>query len=79
MFNVYAKELRKQLNTEIHTLSSVQCDSLITFYGAFHKDGNICVILEYMDRGSLEFIMNPDVRITDAAISAISYQVNEPF
>jgi serine/threonine protein kinase len=75
MFSVYDKERRKQLHKEIKTLSSVECESLITFLGAFHKEGSIGVILEYMDRGSLEFIMEPSVRLTDLAMAAISYQV----
>ena len=76
MFSVYDKERRKQLQKEITTLSAVQCDALITFYGAFHKDGNIGVILEYMDRGSLEFILEPSVTLNDLAMTSISYQVS---
>lgn len=75
MFSVYDKERRKQLHKEIQTLSSVECESLITFYGAFHKEGNIGVILEYMDRGSLEFIVESSVRMTDHAMASITYQV----
>lgn len=75
MFSVYDKERRKQLHKEIKTLSSVECESLITFYGAFHKEGSIGVILEYMDRGSLEFIVDSSIRLTDIAMAAISYQV----
>lgn len=75
MFSVYDKERRKQLHKEIQTLSSVECEALITFYGAFHKEGNIGVILEYMDRGSLEFIVDSSVRLTDIAMASISYQV----
>ena len=56
-------------------LSIVQCDSLIAFYGAFHKEGNIGVILEYMDRGSLEFIKNDNIDITEEAMAGITYQI----
>jgi serine/threonine protein kinase len=75
MFSIYDKERRKQLHKEIKTLSSVECEALITFYGAFHKEGNIGVILEYMDRGSLEFIVEPAIRLTDLSMACITYQV----
>lgn len=75
MFSVYDKERRKQLQKEITTLSAVQCDALITFYGAFHKDGNIGVILEFMDRGSLEFILEPSITLDDRSMASITYQV----
>ena len=75
MFSVYDKSRRSQLQKEITTLSQLQCESLITFYGAFHREGNIGVILEYMDLGSLEFLLNEDVAVTDHAMSCIAYQV----
>mmetsp|Transcript_21278 Transcript_21278/g.21988 ORF Transcript_21278/g.21988 Transcript_21278/m.21988 type:complete len:490 (+) Transcript_21278:186-1655(+) len=75
MFSVYDKERRKQLQKEITTLSAVQCDALITFYGAFHKDGNIGVILEFMDRGSLEFILEPSITLDDRSMASITYQI----
>lgn len=75
MFSVYDKERRKQLQKEITTLSAVQCDALITFYGAFHKDGNIGVILEFMDRGSLEFILEPSIILNDRSMASITYQI----
>lgn len=75
MFSVYDKSRRSQLKKEIDTLSQLQCDSLITFYGAFHKEGNIGVILEYMDRGSLEFLLEAHVDVTDHAMACIAQQV----
>eukprot|EP00607_Mallomonas_marina_P007819 CAMPEP_0182419886 /NCGR_PEP_ID=MMETSP1167-20130531/4230_1 /TAXON_ID=2988 /ORGANISM="Mallomonas Sp, Strain CCMP3275" /LENGTH=378 /DNA_ID=CAMNT_0024595027 /DNA_START=91 /DNA_END=1227 /DNA_ORIENTATION=+ len=75
MFNVFDRERRQQLQSEIRMLSRIQCDSLIAFYGAYLKEGNIVIILEYMDRGSLEFIKNPDVQITEEAMAGISYQI----
>lgn len=75
MFNVYDKERRHQFDKEIRLLSLVQCEALITFYGAYNKDGNIAVILEYMDRGSLEFMKSPMLDITEAAMAGIAYQI----
>eukprot|EP01041_Mallomonas_annulata_P010568 gene10568-22055_t len=75
MFNIFDRERRSQLQKEITMLSRIQCDSLIAFFGAYHKDGNIGVILEYMDKGSLEFILDKNIRITEEAMAGISYQI----
>ena len=37
-------------------LSSNKCKNIITFYGAFFTEGNVKIILEYMNVGSLEKI-----------------------
>ncbi len=76
MFNVYDRSRRGQLLKEIKTLANVHdCDSLINFYGTFLKDGNIGVILEYMDMGSLEFLLEPKIRLTEIALAGIAFQV----
>lgn len=76
MFNVYDRSRRGQLLKEIKTLANVHdCDSLINFYGTFLKDGNIGVILEYMDMGSLEFLLDPKIRLTEIAFAGIAFQL----
>lgn len=57
MFNVLDDYQAKQLLQEIAILSTVNCETLITMKGAFHNEGSIGVILEYMDHGSLENII----------------------
>ena len=75
MFNVFDRTRRRQLEKEIKMLASLSCDALINFYGAFLKDGSIGVILEYMDRGSLEILLDRDVELTEACLAAIAFQV----
>ena len=58
MFNVYDDNQAHQLAKEIAILSSVDCDALVAMKGAFHMDGSIGIILEYMDRGTLEFLLD---------------------
>ena len=72
---MFDRTRRKQLEGEIKMLASLSCDALINFYGAFLKDGNIGVILEYMDRGSLEILLEKDVELTEACLAAIAFQV----
>ena len=75
MFSVYDKGRRDQLRKEIRMLASIQCDTLIQFHGAFYKEGDVGVILEYMDRGSLEFIVEQGFDIDDYSLASISYQI----
>mmetsp|Transcript_14835 Transcript_14835/g.22326 ORF Transcript_14835/g.22326 Transcript_14835/m.22326 type:complete len:381 (+) Transcript_14835:82-1224(+) len=75
LFSVYDKERRSQLRKEISTLSGVMCDSLIAFYGAYQDSGKVGVILEYMDRGSLEFMLDPHMEVSDYAMACISFQI----
>ena len=75
MFNVYDKGQASQLYNEILLLTSFQCDALITLKGAFHDEGSIGVIIEYMDKGSLEFIMEPQVDINERVMAAIAFQI----
>lgn len=75
MFSVYDKSRRDQLRKEIRMLASIDCDALIQFHGAFYKEGDVGVILEYMDRGSLEFIVDRNVDIDDYSLASITYQI----
>lgn len=75
MFNVYDKGQASQLYNEILLLTSFQCDALISLKGAFHDEGSIGVIIEYMDKGSLEFIMEERVEINERVMAGISFQI----
>jgi len=56
-------------------LTSFQCDALIALKGIFHQQGSIGVIIEYMDRGSLEFLLRADVHLTEPVMAAIAFQI----
>jgi serine/threonine protein kinase len=53
VISMFEKSKRDQLMREICTLYNASCPSLITFYGAFYREGCITIVLEYMDGGSL--------------------------
>ncbi|CAK9176155.1 unnamed protein product [Ilex paraguariensis] len=58
--NIFEKEKRQQLLTEIRTLCEAPCyQGLVEFYGAFYtpESGQISIALEYMDGGSLADII----------------------
>jgi serine/threonine protein kinase len=75
MFNIYDQGQAAQLHKEILLLTKVECDAVITLKGAFHDEGAIGIIMEYMDRGSLEFITRKDVTMTESVMAAITFQI----
>lgn len=75
MFNVFDKSQASQLIKEITMLLSNNCEALIDLKGAFHNDGNIGVILEYMDKGSLDNVLQESKIVTKEVLAAIVYQL----
>ena len=62
---MYDSSKRKMMLDEIELLSRIQSPFIVSFYGAF-LDANkkCCVILEYMNRGSIEALMR-NTRLLD--------------
>lgn len=56
IFPIYDSQMREMLSKELRVLCSLQCDCLVKLIGAFFdvKDCTVNMVLEYMDRGSLE-------------------------
>eukprot|EP01031_Cornospumella_fuschlensis_P032545 gene32545-39351_t len=75
LFNIYDRGQASQLYNEILLLTSFSCDALISLKGAFHDSGSIGVILEFMDRGSLEFLMQPGITLGDGVLASVAYQM----
>lgn len=78
MFSVYVEDQARQLLKEISLLANLQeqdreCEALISLKGAFHIEGSIGIVLEYMDQGSLEFLLRdtPDEEV----FAAVFFQV----
>ena len=57
VINVFDKDKRHQLMKEMRTLHTASCPNLVSFYGAFFKEGQISIGLELMDAGSLHDII----------------------
>lgn len=49
---------RHQIIKELHTLYKCDCPYLISFHGAFFKEGAISIALEMMDVGSLSDVLS---------------------
>ncbi|CAN1187119.1 Mitogen-activated protein kinase kinase 3 [Linum perenne] len=70
--NIFEKEKRQQLLTEIRTLCEAPCyEGLVEFHGAFYTpdSGQISIALEYMDGGSLADILRLRKSIPEPVLS----------
>lgn len=54
---LYDKNTRAQFKNDLKVLSSNQCQNIVTFYGAFFTEGNVKILLEYMNLGSLDKVL----------------------
>ena len=75
IINLFDKSKREQLIREIVTLYDAQCPNLITFYGAFYREGAITIALEYMDGGSLANVVNQIGYIPEIVLGNIAFQI----
>ncbi|KAK4771843.1 hypothetical protein SAY86_013618 [Trapa natans] len=72
--NIFEKEKRQQLLTEIRTLCEAPCNlSLVEFLGAFYTpdSGQISIALEYMDGGSLADVLRAGRKIQEPILSSL--------
>ncbi|KAF5740405.1 mitogen-activated protein kinase kinase 3 [Tripterygium wilfordii] len=72
--NIFEKEKRQQLLTEIRTLCEAPCSQgLVEFHGAFYNpdSGQISIALEYMDGGSLADILRVQKSIPEPVLSSM--------
>jgi len=55
VINIFEQEKRRQLAKELNTfMSAAKNPFLINFFGAYFEEGSISLVLEYMDNGSLQ-------------------------
>ncbi|XP_058778646.1 mitogen-activated protein kinase kinase 3 [Vicia villosa] len=72
--NIFEKEKRQQLLTEIRTLCEAPCyEGLVEFHGAFYTpdSGQISIALEYMNGGSLADILRRQRMIPEPILSSM--------
>ncbi|KAJ0989036.1 hypothetical protein J5N97_007392 [Dioscorea zingiberensis] len=72
--NVFEKEKRQQLLNEIRTLCDASCyQGLVEFHGAFYSPdtGQVSIVLEYMDGGSLADVLRSQKSIPEPILSSM--------
>ena len=75
VINLFDRSKREQLIREIITLYDAQCPNLITFYGAFYREGSITIALEYMDGGSLANVLAQVGPIPEPVLASMAFQI----
>ena len=75
VINVFDRAKRGQLIREIQALYDSDCDALVTFMGAFYRDGAITIVLENMDLGPLSAVVSRAGRLPESALASVAFQV----
>lgn len=65
----------KIIIAEFKALYECHSENIITMYETFYREGNIYMLIEYMDCGSLEDIMKYCQAIPEQILSKISAQI----
>lgn len=65
----------KQVVTELKMLHESQSPFIVSFYGAFYKDGAFSLLLEYMDAGSLLDLLKLVGKVPEHVLQLITKQV----
>lgn len=69
------ERLRKQILIELKTLHECNHDNVLKSYGAFEREGKVNIALEFMDAGSLAFILKKVGQIPEPIIGMITVQI----
>ncbi|KXS12629.1 Pkinase-domain-containing protein [Gonapodya prolifera JEL478] len=65
-------KIRKMIVRELRVLHDCHHPNIITFYGAFHRDNDISICMEYMDVGSLHALLQQAGPLPEEVIARIS-------
>ncbi|KAI0057775.1 kinase [Artomyces pyxidatus] len=69
--------VRKQILRELQIMHNCHSDYIISFYGAFLSDPNICICMEFADKGSLDGIYKRIGAIDIDVVSKVALAVLE--
>lgn len=67
----------RQIAQELKINQSAQCPYVVVCYQSIYDNGTISIILEYMDGGSLEDLLNKVITIPEPFLAAICKQVRK--
>ncbi len=72
--SVNDKHNRTQLLREVRSLYTLECECIVNFFGAYFEDGDICMVIEYMDCGSLRDAF-PSQVVPPRVLASVLHQV----
>ncbi|KAL9647816.1 hypothetical protein ABK040_015302 [Willaertia magna] len=77
IIDIYEENIKpKQIISEVKALyDSASCENVVKMYEAFHREGTIRLLLEYMDLGSLEDVYTNAGIIPEDVLSEITFQM----
>lgn len=80
LFSMHEDSKRRMLREEVKLLAEISCASIVSFHGAFlDSSKKVCIILEFMDRGSLEdvfkFTKLKSAPVPENVLCAMAYQI----
>ncbi|RWS26854.1 Dual specificity mitogen-activated protein kinase kinase 1-like protein [Leptotrombidium deliense] len=67
--------IRNQIIRELKVLHECNSPHIVGFYGAFYSDGEINICMEYMDGGSLDFVLKKAGRIPEPILGKVTIAV----
>ena len=69
--------VRKQILRELQIIHECNSPNIVSSYGAFLAEPNICICMEYMDKGSFDGIYKKIGAIDIAVVSKVALSVLE--
>jgi len=77
LINLFDKGVRDMLLQELKALFTADCEALISFHGATYREGQVAVILEFMNLGGLDSVLrkSPGKRIPEPQLAAMAFQM----
>eukprot|EP00753_Platysulcus_tardus_P013257 PLAT3645.5.p2 GENE.PLAT3645.5~~PLAT3645.5.p2 ORF type:complete len:367 (+),score=180.45 PLAT3645.5:135-1235(+) len=75
VINMFDKGKRDQLMREVNILYDSGCPCIVTFYGAYYREGAITIALEFMDGGALSNVLAQVGCIPESTLANICYNI----
>jgi hypothetical protein len=74
---LYDKGVRDMLMAELQALFKSDCEALVDFKGATYREGQVAVVLEFMNLGSLDRVMlgAPGRKIPERVLAGMAFQM----
>ena len=69
------EKLKDLIKSEVEALHNCRCDQITRCKASFFDQGNINILLEFMDRGTMEDVLKKAGKIPEEILGIISYQI----
>lgn len=73
--SLFDKGMRHQLLSEVKALFASNCSALISFHGAFYGEGQVNIVLEFMNLGGLDNVKAKVPIIPENVLAGMTFQI----